>query len=190
MNNTDMISVTNRTRNLVVYNVPDLRIRREFQAGEVKSISFEELQRLSWTPGGLYLLKNSLRIDSREALEELGIQCEMEYYYSVEDVKNLLEKGSEDELLDCLDFAPDGVVELVKDFAIKTELNDMRKREIIRRKTGLDITKAIEINRESGAAEVEQPQARRVSVGTAARNNTSEGGATRRVTPQFKVNQK
>lgn len=185
----DMISVTNRTRNLVVYKVPDLGIRREFQAGETKTVSFEELQRLSWTPGGTYLLENSLRINNNaEAIKELGLHCEPEYFFTAEDVKALLATGSYDELLDCLDFAPAGVIDLVKDIAIKTELNDVKKREIILQKTGLDITKAIEINRETATNVVEENKTRRVGAASAESTEAKEeGGAVRRVAPKYTI---
>lgn len=185
----DMISVTNRTRNIVVYKVPDLGVRREFQAGENKTISFEELQRLSWTPGGTYLLENSLRINNNaEAIKELGLHCEPEYFYTAEDVKLLLEKGSNDELLDCLDFAPTGVIDLVKDIAIKTELNDVKKREIILEKTGFDVTKAIEINKETGVNEQAEVKTRRVGAASAEHTEAKEeGGAVRRVAPKYTI---
>ena len=55
--------------------------------------------------------------------------------------------GSMDEFLDCLDFAPDGVIDLVKNLAVTLKLNDYAKREAILEKTGFDVTKAIEINK-------------------------------------------
>jgi hypothetical protein len=55
--------------------------------------------------------------------------------------------GSLDELLDCLDFAPVGVLGLIKDYAVKLEINDLSKREAIQNKLGLNVTAAIEINK-------------------------------------------
>jgi hypothetical protein len=57
----------------------------------------------------------------------------------------LLEQGTLDQLKDALDFAPDGVIDLIKERAVKNELNDMRKREAILKATNFDVTKAIDV---------------------------------------------
>ena len=49
-----------------------------------------------------------------------------------------------DDFLDCLDFAPVGVIDLIKQLAVSLPLNDMEKREAIKNKFGFDVTKAIE----------------------------------------------
>ena len=189
INDKTLVSVTNRTRNMVVYLIPDLNnLRRMFAAGETKNLPFEELKRLSWTPGGDTLLKHSLRInDNEEAIKELFIHCEPEYYYSRVDVEKLLKEGSTDELLDCIDFAPKGVVDMLKDIAVKTELNDMKKREIILEKLGFNVTNAIEINRETSEATETAVKTRRVGAASAETEAKPEGGAVRRVAPQYKV---
>ena len=48
--------------------------------------------------------------------------------------------------MDTLDFAPEGVIDLIKDLAIKLEIPDVRKRNAISERTKCDISKAIEIN--------------------------------------------
>lgn len=40
--------VANRSASSVVYRIPELNIRRTFAPGEVKILSFEELQKLSY----------------------------------------------------------------------------------------------------------------------------------------------
>ena len=75
-------------------------------------------------------------------------KVEPEYDYTPTDIKNLLLNGSLDELLDCLDFAPEGVIEIVKDLAVELPLNDVAKREAILNKTGFNVTNAIEIKKE------------------------------------------
>lgn len=69
----------------------------------------------------------------------------MEYFYSREDIKKLMESGSLDQFLDCLDFAPAGVKDIIKDMAVELPLNDMNKRQAIMEKLNFDVNKAIEI---------------------------------------------
>lgn len=159
-----LIKVTNRDNGSVGYSIPDLgNLQRRFEAGETKEVSMEELRKLSYTIGGNVILKEYLLIHNKEAVEELLGTVEPEYYYSEEDVKNLLEKGSLDELKDCLDFAPEGTVELVKKVAVETELNDIRKRNAIQEATGFNINSAIEINKETSEERPEETKVRRTS---------------------------
>ena len=90
---------------------------------------------------------NCLKLNNDDAIEELIGKVEIEYYYDEDKVKDLLINGSIDEFLDCLDFAPSGVIDLVKNLAVTLKLNDYTKREAILEKTGFDVTKAIEINK-------------------------------------------
>ena len=140
------VKVTNRTSATVGYMIPELgNLRRKFQHGESKMIPYNELEKLSWMPGGMYLLKNSLVINDKEVVEELLQGVEPEYYYDDFAVKSLLEYGSMDQLLDCLDFAPDGVIDLIKKWAVDLPCNDVLKRQAILDKLGFDVTKAIEL---------------------------------------------
>lgn len=144
--NTDVLyNVTNRSTAMVSYVIPEMNnLRRDFAPGETKRLPYKELEALSFIPGGKRLIYDYLKITDATVTENLDIHTEREYWMSAEDVKKMLVEGSLDELLDCLDFAPDGVIDLVKDLAVKLPLNDVAKREAIKEKTGLDITKAIE----------------------------------------------
>ena len=116
MEKTTLIKVTNRDMGSVGYVIPDLgNLNRQFQSGETKEIPFEELERLSWVPGGMYILKNLLVIHDEDAVKEILGDVEPEYYYSEANVKRILLYGTLDEFLDCLDFAPVGVLDMVKD---------------------------------------------------------------------------
>lgn len=143
-----LIKVTNRAHGVVGYNIPDMgNLHRNFQPGETKSnITMGELRSLSWTPGGEYILKNCLVLGDKEAIAELIGGTEPEYFYSTNDIKNLLLNGTLDQLKDCIDFAPEGVTDMLTEMAVKMELNDVRKRNVIKDKLGFDVTKAIEIN--------------------------------------------
>jgi hypothetical protein len=134
---------------------------------ETKEIPMEELRKLSYQPGGLYILENCLVIDNDEAIEELLHGVEPEYKYTEKDVEYILTQASLDEFLDCLDFAPNGVIDMIKTKAVDIRLNDVNKRQAILAKTGFNVTKAIEINHMSQAAdEVVESKTRRTSAPT------------------------
>lgn len=151
MNKSTLIKVLNRDNGSVVYSIPEMNgLRRVFQAGETKQVTFEELQKLSYIPGGMELLKDSLVIkDNEEAIKLLLGHVEPEYSYNQNDIVKILKEGSLDEFLDCLDFAPEGVIDLIKNLAVQLPLNDVEKREAIFNKTGFNVDNAIKIKKET-----------------------------------------
>lgn len=162
LNKSDVVKVSNRDSGSVGYSIPELGIKRVYQPGEIKEITMEELRKLSYLPGGQTLINDCLIVHSKAALSELNPDYEPEYFYTEAEVKELLLTGTQAQFLDCLDFAPEGVIELVKTLAVKLEVNDLRKREAILEKTGFNVTKAIEINHMSQAAdEVVESKTRR-----------------------------
>ncbi len=151
MNKDTLIKVLNRDNGSSTYEIPEMNgLRRIFQAGEIKEIPFEELQKLSYIPGGMNLIKDNLVIlDNEEAIEKILGKVEPEYSYTKEDIKNLMINGSLDEFLDCLDFAPEGVKDIIKNMAVNLPLNDVAKRQAILEKTGFNVDNAIRILKES-----------------------------------------
>ena len=139
------VNVLNRSTGSAGYIVPDTGVHRNWSPGEIKkNISVAELEQATFAPGGRKLIQKYLVINDPEVCEYLGIETEPEYFYGEKEIKTLLETGTLDQLLDCLDFAPGGVIELVKKIGLQTKLNDIQKREAIRKATGFDITKALE----------------------------------------------
>jgi hypothetical protein len=55
-----MYRVKNRGASTVVYKIADKGIRREFQPGQVMQISSEELEELTFQPGGALILSQFL----------------------------------------------------------------------------------------------------------------------------------
>ena len=151
MDKNTLVKVLNRDNGAVVYSLPELNgLVRVYQSGEIKEVSFKELQQLSYVPGGKELLEESLVIlENDQAIKELLGQVEPEYSYTQKDVKRLLTEGSLDEFLDCLDFAPEGVKDLIKTLAVDLPLNDVKKRQAIQQKLGFNIDSAIRIKKES-----------------------------------------
>lgn len=152
-----MIKVINKHRGSVGYQIPELGIRRKFYPKEDKNISFDELERLSFIPGGDVILKEFLEITDEDAVMELfNKHSEPEYHYSEQDIKKLLTSGTLDQFLDCLDFAPEAVKDTIKSMAVDLPLNDMSKRQAILDKLGFDVTKAIEIKNTKYDGETEE----------------------------------
>ncbi len=140
------VKIKNRIGNGTVgYTIPDMNnLTRIFEDGEEKIVTFEEIRKLSYLHGGSKILKNYLTIEDKEILSEINFIPEPEYFYTREDIIRLMQTGSLDEFLDCLDFAPDGVKETIKTLAVELPLNDVAKRDAIQEKLGFNVTNAIE----------------------------------------------
>ena len=141
------MKVKNRSVSVTGYTIPDLHIRRRFLPGEIKDISEEELQQLIYQPGGKYLLENYLQVQKNDIAKLNVEQPEREYFYTDDNIKRIMLSGSEDEFLDMLDFAPAGVIDMIKDYSVKLPLTNTNKIEALRKKTGFNASKALEHTR-------------------------------------------
>lgn len=135
--------VKNRSSSIVIYRVPETNVRREFAPGETQNVSFGELEKLTYQPGGRELLENFLQIEEEVVTDSLNIRRELEYNMSEQQIANLLLRGSLDAFLDALDFAPIGVLDLIKSMAVALPLTDLNKRRALKDKTGFDVDKAL-----------------------------------------------
>ena len=138
-----MIRVKNRGASTVVYKLADKGIRREFQPGQVMSISAEELEELTFQPGGTMLLSQFLQILDMEGIQAARIKTEPEYHMSEADVAKLITSGSLDAFLDALDFAPISVIDLIKKLSVSIPMVDIPKRKALKEKTGFDVEAAL-----------------------------------------------
>lgn len=139
------VTVTNRNNGTTGYTLQN-GVRRQFQIGQSRKVDLEELRELAAIPGGEYILQNYLIINDKTALDYLNIAPEPEYFYTEKEIKELLLNGTLDQFEDCLNFAPQGVIDLVKSMAIDLKLPDIRKRELIFQKTGFNVTNALNVN--------------------------------------------
>lgn len=185
---TAIIKVMNRDNGTVGYTIPDLNnLHRNFQPKEEKEVTMEELRKLSYLPGGETIIRDCLIIENEEALKELLSNVEPEYFYTEEDIKTLLTSGTIDQFMDCLDFAPTGVIDLVKDLAVKMEINDIRKRQAILEKTGFNVDKAIQINKETSEEEAPAEKTRRAQPISANATNADTNTGRKTAPPKYKV---
>lgn len=171
MDLTKKVKVWNRSNSGVSYTIPELRISRRFEPaglrGDMVMIPLGELQSLSYEPGGKLLLDSYLLIKEQEVCDFLGLQVEPEYFYGVDQVKYLLKEGSVEQLKDCLEFAPSGVLELIKQYAVQEEIDSHEKRTLIGNTLKISIDSMIRNNKlsktedgDNGAAEFEQTRRR------------------------------
>lgn len=187
MDKNKIFQVKNRSASMVIYNIPEDNIRREFAPGETKRITFDELEKLSYQPGGRELMANFLQIIEEAATEALGIHREPEYNLSEEQIIELLKNGSQDAFLDALDFAPTGVIDLIKKFAVSLPLSDLNKIAALKEKTGFDVTKILANLQAEKEDEVE---VEKVKAAAPARRVTPAVATTtpaRRTSGQYKV---
>ena len=158
------VEVINRMNGTTTYIIPEMQnLKRTFTTKERKVVPFEELRRLMYVPGGEEILREYLIIADKDVIQELGLHVEPEYFYNEEEINHLFEKGSLDEFLDCLDFAPKGVIDTIKAMAVTLPLNDVAKRQAIFDKTGFDVTKAIEIKNTKYDGGIEETTETKVS---------------------------
>lgn len=194
MTNETYFNVKNRSAGIVVYSIPEDGVRREFAPNETKRIRFQELEKLSYQSGGRELMQHFLQITNAEVLNNLNIQAEPEYYMNDEQVIDLIKNGSIEAWLDCLDFAPIGVIDLVKKYAVAVPVSDIEKRRTLKQKTGFDVDAALRHieeerleeeamkNANSAAVTAEQKAGeRRVKAAQ------EEAAPQRRTTPKYKV---
>ena len=141
------IKVKNRSGSTVGYLIPEMNLNRTYTALETKTIESEEIERLSFQPGGQALIDSFLQILNKEVAEEYcELAKEKEYWMSEEDVKELIINGSLDAFLDCLDWAPEGVIEMIKDLGVKAPMTDTQKMIAFKDHTGFDMDKAIKFS--------------------------------------------
>lgn len=138
-----MYNVKNRSSSVVVYRIPESNLRREFAPGETKKIPFGELEKLTYQQGGREMLEQFLQIVDEAVTSDLNVHREVEYNMSESQVRDLLVSGSLDAFLDALDFAPIGVIDLIKTISVQLPLTDLNKRKALKDKTGFDVDKAL-----------------------------------------------
>ena len=146
--NEKMLKVTNRSNGAVCYRIPERNLSRIFHAHETKTISENELKELSSQPGGAELIYHYLLVQDAVSVREiLNVDEAPEYWLTEDNIPNWMASCSLDEFKDGLDFAPLGVKDLIKKYAVSMPLNDMAKRAAIQEILKFDVTKAIEIEK-------------------------------------------
>lgn len=144
------VPVRSRTEGSVAYKLDSLRVARSWpKTGAVLQISIDELKELMVYPGGEYILRNLVIIEDEAArIEILGAEVQPEYNYTEDEIKYLLYEAEDNALLDCLDYAPIGVLELIKEFSLEKMPNTTAKIKAINQKLNINLNKIIEMMRD------------------------------------------
>lgn len=187
MDKNKMYEVKNRSSSVLAYSIPDEGIKRTFQPGETKKLSFGELEKLTYQSGGQSLINNYFLIKDAEVIQDLNVRTEPEYYLTEPQIIDLIKNGSIDQFLDCLDFAPAGVIELVKDLSIKVPLSDYQKRQALKDKIGFDVDAALR-HIEEEKAEMKAASENDIEPAAPKRRVTTEAAAPgRRTDGKYKI---
>lgn len=165
INKNKRIQVINRSGGALGYHIPTLGVyRRWTKPGDHLNISIHELLELKTVPGGLTILRNHLLIEDEQALKILFLDetMEPEYKYGLKEVDFLLYEGTLEHLLDALDFAPTGVLDLIKNKSVNKIPNTTAKVDAINKKFSIDLNKMHELHlNKDTAVEAPEPTRRR-----------------------------
>lgn len=158
-------NITNRSPGSVLYTIPEQHIRREFNRGETKRVPYSEIMAVASQAGGRELLYNYFYVQEIEVVEEaLNVRPEVEYYLTEDRIPGWIKSCTIDEFKDALDFAPEGVKNLIKQLSVTLPLNDVEKREALKEQLGFDCEAAIrneKATREEDNAEETRKEAQR-----------------------------
>lgn len=125
-------------------------------------------------------MTNFLQIIEDEPTYNLGINRQPEYDMSEQQIAELILHGSYEAFLDALDYAPIGVIDLIKKYSVSLPITDYNKREALKAKTGFDADKAIANKKADEEVEAAVPDAPKPAA-------TSQVAPGRRTAPNYKV---
>ena len=116
-----LVSVRNMVNHKVVYVLPDWNRKVVFEPFQERKIPAGELRALHYTTGGYNLLHDYLCVESADLRVEFEIpEDQIEYDWKLDDIKYLLLDNNAliESLQDALDFAPEGIREMIIDYAV------------------------------------------------------------------------
>lgn len=175
----DIIEITNLLDCTCGYIVDLTGVRRILPPHASFKVKASELRELFYQRGGQELLHNYIRVGNNALAQEFGVDVDNtpEYNWGRKDVIDALNNPDIDVLLDALDFAPDGIKQLIADVAVETEVADVNKRKAISDKLGIDVDAMI-TNKHLAVQETEEKEEKPARRRTAAKKTTT---STRRV---------
>lgn len=143
IDDSELVPVKNMMRNEVGYTLSN-GVSRHFAPHMTIRIKASELRDLSYESGGLDFLRNYVCVGNADLAEEFGISNDLiEYTWTEQDVVNALTTSDLDVLLDALDFAPDGILDELRDKAVELEIADGNRIAAINKRMGVDINNMI-----------------------------------------------
>ena len=150
----EMVEVRNLVDHMVVYKIDELNRRVVFNPFETKKVPVDELRRLNYQTGGQILLHNYLCILNNELRQEFNIDpTVIEYDWTIKDIDAALTSSPIDELLDALEFGPEGIKNMLVDRAVQLKIPDTNRRKAIQEITGVDVNNMINFKEQAEAIE-------------------------------------
>ena len=149
------VNIKNETLGRVGINLPDLKLKRVWERkGVVRQITFDDLQQAFYEPGVEYMFREGmLSIDNMDVKKELGLEPEDDkepvnvIILSDEQRKRFLTVMPMHEFRQEISKLSHEQINSLVDYAIANEIADLDKTEFLKEKTGIDIYKAIQLNR-------------------------------------------
>ena len=185
-----MVNVTNRDNGEVFAKLSNGKII-DFNAGQTRKVPIDDLIEINSSEGGRVLLRDYLVIEDKEALGILEITPEPEYYYTEAEIRKLLTEGTLDQLEDCLNFAPGGVIDILKEVAVDMKLPDTRKRELIAKKIGFNIDNILyvkkQLNEDEDEPKEEKPVRKAEAISSDSKRKAAPIEKTETKYPDYKV---
>lgn len=154
------MKVINRSDGNVAYSLPEMNMRRVFTPWETKDVSAEELEALYATDGGADLIKGYLLIDDEKWVNQ-HFDAPIEYFWKEEEIKKCILEDPLDLFEETLDYAPDGVIDLIKYYSWTIPLTDLNKIKVLQDKTGFDTLGSIEVMKGPDGETAPTPHERR-----------------------------
>ena len=175
----DVIEITNLLDCTCGYIVDLTGVHRILPPHASFKVKASELRELFYQRGGQELLHDYIRVGNKALAQEFGVDVDNtpEYNWGRKDVIDALNNPNIDILLDALDFAPDGIKQLIADVAVETEVADVNKRKAISDKLGIDVDAMI-TNKNLAAQEAKEKEEKPTRRRAAAKKTTT---STRRV---------
>lgn len=180
-------ATTVKVKNLVDYGVgyriDEDNVRRQFAPFEIKTLKAGELRKLNYSRGGHILLTHYLSVMNRDLAHEFGIDDDSydnEYNWDVAKVDKVLLSQPIEVLQDALDFAPRGILELIKDRAIALKIDSMDKRHAISKALDIDLNGMINIQQMQEEADAEVAGEPKPKTRRAASTNSSSSTETKK----------
>lgn len=141
------LKVTNRSNGEVTYSLAELSVRRVFSIFETKNIPEAEMEALFQTDGGRELIKDFLLIHDEDWVNRHW-EPTIEYFWTEKEIKECLLNDTTELFSETLDYAPEGVIDLIKFYAWKLPISDLNKINVISEKLGFDVQAAVVMMKE------------------------------------------
>lgn len=152
-----VVKIKNESNGRVVINLPDLRLKRTWEKKNVtRLIPFEDLEQAIYDPGLEYMLKEGiLSIEDMEVKVALGLEPE-----GAVEPQNIIILTDDQKkrfltVLPMQEFRaevaklPYEQINNLVDYAIENEITNLDKCDYLKEKTGIDIIRAIQLNRQA-----------------------------------------